>query len=57
MFSKLTNFVNQSRRMFYMFYKPHADEYKQILKVTGLGIIVIGVIGLIVYFLFQILGI
>ena len=32
------------------------DEYKQILKVAGLGVIVIGAIGLIVYLVFSVLG-
>ena len=56
MLGRVMGFLNQSKRIFYMFYKPRIDEYKQILKVAGLGVIVIGAIGLIVYLVFSVLG-
>jgi len=53
MLGGIGEFIGQSRRLFYTFYKPKMDEYRQILKVTGAGMILIGIIGVLIYFLFK----
>lgn len=53
----LGNFWQSSKRIFIVSKKPDRTEFLQIAKITGLGIIIIGVIGFIVYFIFGMLGI
>lgn len=36
--------------------KPSLKEYSKVVKVTGLGILLIGFTGIIIQFLFQFLG-
>ena len=50
------NFVASSKRIFIVSKKPDNEEFWQTAKVTGLGIIIIAIIGFIVYFLFAVLG-
>jgi len=40
-----SEFVQSSTRIYNVARKPNAEEYKVIAKVTGLGIILIGIIG------------
>ncbi|MCD6549908.1 protein translocase SEC61 complex subunit gamma [Candidatus Micrarchaeota archaeon] len=56
MIDRVVGFIKQSKRIFYMFDKPSMQEYKQILKVSGLGMIIIGIIGTVINFLFQLLN-
>ncbi len=42
------NFVQSSQRIFNVSRKPDIKEYQAMAKVTGLGVIVIGIIGYIV---------
>ena len=48
--SKLKSFLLQSKRVFKLTRKPDNNEFKTIVKVTGIGIAIIGVIGFIVHF-------
>ena len=48
-------FIRQSRRIFHTFYKPKMSEFKKIATITGMGIILIGIIGLIIWFLFGLM--
>ncbi len=52
----ISNFLNSSRRIFTVSKKPDNEEYRQMAKVTGIGIILLGIIGFIVMFLFLIFG-
>lgn len=52
----ISNFFSASRRIFTVSKKPDNDEYRQMVKVTGIGIILLGIIGFIVMFLFLIFG-
>ena len=47
--SKIRSFLKQNRRVLKVTKKPTRDEYKITLKVSGLGILLIGFIGFIVY--------
>jgi len=47
--SKAKSFLKQNRRVLKVTKKPSRDEYKITLKVSGLGILLIGFIGFIVY--------
>jgi len=42
---KLKSFLIESKRVLKITRKPTAEEFKTIVKVTGLGTIVIGLIG------------
>ncbi|HIJ16104.1 MAG TPA: protein translocase SEC61 complex subunit gamma [Methanosphaera sp.] len=48
-------FLKQCERVLRVAKKPDTDEYKTVAKVTGLGIIIIGVIGFIIALLSQVL--
>jgi len=47
MFS-LTNFIGECRRVLTVTRKPTNDEYKVIVKASGIGILLIGLIGFII---------
>ena len=49
------DFIRQSRRIFHTFYKPRYSEFKQIATITSIGMVIIGVIGLIIWLIFQFL--
>jgi protein transport protein SEC61 subunit gamma-like protein len=51
----INRFLKQCERVLRVSKKPDADEYKTVAKVTGLGIISIGVVGFIVSILSQVL--
>jgi len=56
MLQKLKSFFIESVRVFKVTKKPSKEEYKIIVKVSGLGILAIGVIGFLVHFFWQILS-
>jgi len=45
---KFKSFISESKRVFLVTKKPGWKEYKLAAKITGLGIILIGVIGMII---------
>jgi len=51
----LTNFVADARRIFTVSKKPTMEEYKRMVTIVGLGIIVIGILAFIVYMIFVLL--
>ena len=51
----INSFLKQCERVLRVSKKPDADEYKTVAKVTGVGIIIIGVIGFIVSILSQVI--
>jgi protein transport protein SEC61 subunit gamma-like protein len=53
---KISGFLAAARRIFTVSKKPDSEEYKLMVKVTGLGIILLGVIGFIVMFFFLLTG-
>lgn len=46
---KLKSFGLECRRVLRVTKKPNSNEFKVIVKVTGIGIIVIGFIGFVIY--------
>jgi protein transport protein SEC61 subunit gamma-like protein len=51
----INSFLKQCERVLRVSKKPDAEEYKTVAKVTGVGILIIGVVGYIVEVLSQIL--
>ena len=54
-FLKIKDFTRESLRVLRITKKPSALEFKTIVKVSGLGIMIIGFIGFILHFIQQIL--
>ena len=52
-FSRLKSFGTQCKRVFRVTKKPTNDELKVIVKVTGIGIALIGGIGFLIYLGWQ----
>ncbi|MDI3483967.1 MAG: protein transport protein subunit gamma [Methanobacteriaceae archaeon] len=52
----ILEFIEKSRRVLKVSKKPDREEYFTVAKVTGIGIIIIGVIGLIITLMTQIIG-
>ncbi|MDD3159873.1 MAG: protein translocase SEC61 complex subunit gamma [Candidatus ainarchaeum sp.] len=52
---KIKSFVGDSKRIFHISKKPTMDEYKKMILITGLGIILIGGIGFIIALIFNFL--
>ncbi|HIH64882.1 MAG: protein transport protein subunit gamma [Methanothermobacter sp.] len=52
----ILNFIKQSKRVLRVSKKPSREEYLNVSKVTGIGIIIIGVIGFIISIIVQLLG-
>lgn len=46
--SKLKEFIKECRRVWIVTKKPTKDEYNSIVKITGLGILAIGLLGFII---------
>lgn len=54
--SKFKSFVIQCKRVLKITKKPSKEEFKIIVKVSGIGSLVIGTIGFIIYLLWTLLG-
>jgi len=54
--SKLSEFIAECRRVLKVTKKPSNDEFKTIVKVSGLGMIIIGAIGFLVQMIRSILS-
>jgi len=46
--TKIKSFIKECIRVFQITKKPSKEEYKAIVKVTGLGMLIIGAIGFII---------
>ncbi|AXV39634.1 protein translocase SEC61 complex subunit gamma [Methanobacterium sp. BAmetb5] len=51
----MANFVKQCQRVLRVSRKPDREEYINVAKVTGIGIILIGVIGFIISIVAQLI--
>jgi protein transport protein SEC61 subunit gamma-like protein len=56
MIDKIKNFLSQIRRVLLVSSKPDKEEFKQSAKITGMGIVIIGIIGFLVFMAFQLMG-
>tara|TARA_Y100000310_G_C20431971_1_gene691926 strand:+ start:152 stop:340 length:189 start_codon:yes stop_codon:yes gene_type:complete len=54
---KFKSFIKECKRVLKVTKKPSQEEFKMIVKITGLGIIVIGIIGFIITIGATLLGI
>ena len=52
---RFKSFINESIRVLRITRKPSNEEFKTIVKVSGLGMIVIGLIGFVITMLRQLL--
>ena len=52
----IRNLFERIRRILLVSNKPDKHEYKQSAKITGLGFIVIGVIGFLIFLIVQLFG-
>ena len=53
---KFKRFVGESRRVFKITKKPNKEEYLVIVKVSGIGILVIGALGFIIRMIWEMLS-
>lgn len=53
---KIKAFLEQSKRILVLSKKPDSKEFRSIAKITGIGIILIGVIGFIIRLAFFFIG-
>ena len=53
----LKNFIVDAKRIFTVSKKPTMEEYKKMALIVGIGIILIGIIGYVVYLFFALTGI
>lgn len=53
--SWLRNFYLRARRVLYLAEKPSKDEFIVISKITGLGIILVGAVGFVVFVFFNLI--
>lgn len=52
----VASFIKQCQRVLRVSKKPDRDEYINVSKVTGIGIIIIGVVGFVISIIAQLLG-
>ena len=52
---RFKSFINESLRVLRITRKPNKEEFKTIVKVSGLGMIIIGLVGFIITMIKQIL--
>jgi protein transport protein SEC61 subunit gamma and related proteins len=52
-FTRFKSFLTQSKRVFKVTKKPSKEEFKVIMKISGLGIAVIGVLGFLIHILWT----
>lgn len=52
----LRKFIRQAKRILHVARKPDKDEYLNIAKITGIGLLIIGIIGFIITFIGEFLG-
>ena len=50
---KLKTFILECKRVWHVTRKPNKEEFKTIVKVTGLGMLLIGLLGFIVNLIWQ----
>ncbi|PIZ51238.1 protein translocase SEC61 complex subunit gamma [Candidatus Woesearchaeota archaeon CG_4_10_14_0_2_um_filter_33_13] len=51
--NKLRRFLKETTRVLRITKRPNREEYKSLLKVTGLGICIIGALGFVIFLIAQ----
>ncbi len=54
--SKFKHFVSECIRILRLARKPTKDEYMVIAKITGLGMVIIGVLGMVITIFAELVG-
>ncbi len=49
-------FISQCRRVIHVASKPGKDEFEQSSKITGIGMVIIGAVGFIIFMMFHLIG-
>ena len=52
----ITQALKQYRRFLYISRRPDRDEFMNVAKITGIGIIIVGVIGFVISLIAQLIG-
>ena len=52
----LRNLIERIKRVLLVSTKPDREEFKQSVKITGMGILIIGTVGFVIFILIQLLG-
>ncbi len=52
---KIKRFIKEAIRVIHVTKKPTIEEYKTLVKVTGIGILVLGAMGFIIFLIKQLL--
>jgi protein transport protein SEC61 subunit gamma-like protein len=52
----ITQALKQFRRVLYISRRPDRDEFMNVAKITGIGIIIVGVIGFVISLIAQLIG-
>ena len=53
---RFDKFVKDSKRVLKVSRKPDAQEYRELAKVTSIGVVIIGVIGFVIMLLGALIG-
>ena len=53
--NKVKRFIKETLRVIHITKKPTPEEYKTLLKVTAIGIAILGVLGFVVFLIKQLL--
>jgi protein transport protein SEC61 subunit gamma-like protein len=53
---KLVEIGERIRRVLLVSTKPDKEEYKQSVKITGLGFVIIGIVGFVIFMIVQLIG-
>ena len=53
---RFDRFIKDSKRVLKVARKPDASEYVEFVKITSLGILIIGVIGFVIVLIGQLIG-
>ncbi|MBI4174356.1 MAG: protein translocase SEC61 complex subunit gamma [Candidatus Aenigmarchaeota archaeon] len=52
----LRSLIERMRRILMVASKPDKSEYRQTVKITGLGMVLIGLIGFVIFIIVQLIG-
>jgi len=56
LFSRLKSFILECKRVFRITKKPSKEEYKGIVKISAIGIAVIGILGFIIQIIWRLIA-
>jgi len=55
--AKIDNAIKETRRILRLTRKPRGTEFNETAKITGLGMVLIGALGFVLFIIFQLLKI